>query len=453
MSSITSSNVIEPVTIYIKSGYYPLINNSLKFTTWTFKNSIIPRPITLTKYPNEDPPVITGGVKIPISSFRSLNSETDKVQYEKNQTLKRKNIKVCDLDKLNDQIDLGVYDADSNSEIYVDDKRFRVARYPNYEYTDTSHQTERIYILPPSDTSVQLTPNVTGYYIPRKEVLCGNETTFKSEKSVDGKYYYLYKNDSNYWTLSTRSDCGVPTQSDGAYFTVKRSAIAGEVIAVQESGAKGNPVLQQPNYIYRGNMWTAFASEKMGKTFYYANDKLDEYAKYDSVWMRGYWLIFSQDQAVKGNIDKNNRTVTIDRNMGDANDKGINSGMPFYIYNLIEELDEEGEYYIDYTEKKLYIYLPTTVDKVWISQSTSLLINVNTFNGLTIQNIIFEYTRKDMININLSRDILIKNCIFRHSGLKGIYLSGNHSTITNNTFYDIGAEGVFMRCDLLLLVS
>ncbi|ELP85851.1 hypothetical protein EIN_282320 [Entamoeba invadens IP1] len=355
MSSITSSEVIEPVTVYIKSGYYPLINNSIEITKWTFKNSTIPLPLTLTKYPNEDPPVITGGDKIPISSFRSLNSETDKAQYEKIQSSK-KYIKVCDLDKLYDRIDLGIFEANLNAEIYVDDKRFRVARYPNYEYTDTSHQTERIFILPPTDTSVQLTPNVTGYYIPKKEILCGNETTFKSEQSVNGKYYYLYKNDSNYWTLSTRFDCGVPTQNDGAYFTVKRAEMVGEVKAIEASGAKGNPMLQQPNYIYRGNMWTAYVPDNVGKTFYYANDKLDEYATYDSVWMRGYWLIFSQDQAVKGKIDKNKRTLTIDRALGGSDYVGMTSGMPFYIYNLIEELDEEGEYYIDY-EKKEIVYL------------------------------------------------------------------------------------------------
>ncbi|ELP92838.1 hypothetical protein EIN_507090 [Entamoeba invadens IP1] len=108
--------------------------------------------------------------------------------------------------------------------------------------------------------------------------------------------------------------------------------MAGEVKAVEESGAKGNPVLQQPNYIYRGNMWTDYAPEKMGKTFYYANDKLDEYAKYDSVWMRRYWFIFSQDQAVKGKIDKNKRTVTFDRALGGGDFEGMISGMPFYIY-------------------------------------------------------------------------------------------------------------------------
>ncbi|GAJ19595.1 unnamed protein product, partial [marine sediment metagenome] len=64
------------------------------------------------------------------------------------------------------------------------------------------------------------------------------------------------------------------------------------------------------------------------------------------------------------------------------------SGMRFYYYNIIDELDSAGEYFIDRTNAVLYFYPPSAVgsntDAV-LSVLTSTLITISgsnvTFSG------------------------------------------------------------------------
>ncbi|ELP84990.1 hypothetical protein EIN_311120, partial [Entamoeba invadens IP1] len=410
LSTLKDTPPYDPITIYVKSGYYPFINETLSITH-NIPDPSVYHSLTVTKYPNESPPVITGGVKLPISSFRALDATKDEKQYSKIQSNVRSKIRVCDFNNQYNKIELGILEATNSVEIFVDEQRYHLARYPNSEYTDKTHSTDRIYVLPPTDNTTLLIPYIAGYYFPLKEVMCANYPLFKSEKLILGIHYYLYKNTTNYWTISSRYDCGIPTQKDGAYWTIKRDKIAGALNPIEFSGAHGKPILQDENYVYRGNMWTAYAPDRYGRTFYYSDSIIDKYAQYQEIWLRGYWLIFAHDQIVRGKVDNSTRKITVDRDFGKNPDfQGILSGRPFYIFNLLEELDEEGEYYIDYEDRKLFIYLKENAAKIWITQSTSNLIHVYNVTNVTIKNIIFEYARKDLVHFTLVNNSKITNC-------------------------------------------
>lgn len=66
---------------------------------------------------------------------------------------------------------------------------------------------------------------------------------------------------------------------------------------------------------------------------------------------------------------------------------GIKKGGVFYIYNLLEELDVEGEYYIDTEKSRLYIYPPKGKLDVKVSILNDSLFKIDGAENITFKNI------------------------------------------------------------------
>ncbi len=74
----------------------------------------------------------------------------------------------------------------------------------------------------------------------------------------------------------------------------------------------------------------------------------------------------------------------------------VSKEKPFYIYNLLEELDIEGEYYIDKAKNRLYIYPPQSNNyNVVLTSLNDVMFDINGASYVTFKNI-------DMTSNNLS---------------------------------------------------
>ncbi|MBR1969290.1 MAG: right-handed parallel beta-helix repeat-containing protein [Clostridia bacterium] len=160
----------------------------------------------------------------------------------------------------------------------------------------------------------------------------------------------------------------------------------------------------------------------------------------------GFWWYDWADQSMfVEKVDPVKKTIVTDR----ASLYGTRPGQRYYIYNLLEEIDIPGEYYIDRTTGVLYIYPPKDMSKIK-SISLSLLEEylVNVENGasyIDFKDMKFTAMRKgafyiDGQNINVincevelsadspikteknARDCVIKSC-YVHDTNGGISLS------------------------------
>ncbi len=127
-------------------------------------------------------------------------------------------------------------------------------------------------------------------------------------------------------------------------------------------------------------------------------DPTREDAGGQGAWMEGYW-----------GTDYSNQTVPIESISGNVIESGLishyrlgqfNGGhIKFYVYNLLEELDIPGEWYIDQIssedEMMLYFYPPTTADMT----SEEETINIPTLNEVMISITDANYITFDGINL------------------------------------------------------
>jgi|GEM_PF-3302139 len=220
---------------------------------------------------------------------------------------------------------------------------------------------------------------------------------------------------------------------------------------------------------------SSFGTEGSGNPiFTYTEERGDSWASADNAYVEGY---FSQDyhqETLKvASINAANNSITI------SNEKLSQEGVFFYssvnkprryrIVNLIEELDNPGEWYFDQNTRKLYYYPENieNINSIELVFDTDGIINVNNASNISFENLTFKNSGDKAIDINICSNISVNNCnvynIFRtgikvtsatgiaidhcviHDCAEGILLkSGNfdtlvssNNTITNNAVYNI----------------
>lgn len=107
------------------------------------------------------------------------------------------------------------------------------------------------------------------------------------------------------------------------------------------------------------------------------------------------------------------------------------AGRAWNIYNLLEELDSPGEYYIDKDSGKLYVYLSDEIyrkdEDVKMSVLNTPLLNFKGASYINIKNIEISEVRSQAINVSGGNNINIFGC--------EIYNIPTHSVNLNNSPY------------------
>lgn len=121
-----------------------------------------------------------------------------------------------------------------------------------------------------------------------------------------------------------------------------------------------------------------------------------------------------------------------------------NPGHMIYFFNLLEEIDMPGEYYIDSDNLKLYFY-PTTQDiqqELKVATLDSPIMKLEGTNYVTLKNLDFGVSRNTAVYANNVNHFIIDGCTFSKLSANAVYLYGTNSKIQNSYIYDIGAGGI-----------
>ena len=154
-----------------------------------------------------------------------------------------------------------------------------------------------------------------------------------------------------------------------------------------------------------------------GGEFTYNVDQPVRWKDAKEIWISGFFRYGYADDAVKvAEIDFSNKTITtLQPHM-----YGFGSGKEFnrwYAYNLLEEIDEPGEYFIDREKGMLYFFPPegelTNID---LSVLEKPLVAIENGSYIQFNNITFECARGIGVYIERGNDNVIENCVFRNLG-------------------------------------
>ncbi|MBI2303005.1 MAG: NPCBM/NEW2 domain-containing protein [Armatimonadetes bacterium] len=160
-------------------------------------------------------------------------------------------------------------------------------------------------------------------------------------------------------------------------------------------------------------------------------------------WLFGYWWWDWADSAVRvEKIDLEQRTIkTVQPHV-----YGFRAGGRYYAFNLLEELDQPGEWYLDRTSGRLYLDPPEPLAEATVAISLLATPMITTTNAsyLTFQGLTFETTRGTAVEISGGSDVLIAGCCFRQTARNVVSIAGGtHHGVQSCDIHDTNG-GVHM---------
>lgn len=151
--------------------------------------------------------------------------------------------------------------------------------------------------------------------------------------------------------------------------------------------------------------------------FEYLEDRPSSWESPEDVWISGYFYYgYADDMLPVKSINTSDKTITVGR----SSMYGFRSGSSFhrwYALNVIEEIDNPGEYVIDRKNGKLY-FLPCEEDikEVNVSILETPMFYVESSKNILIQGFTFEYSRGMGVYMDTSENVRVDSCIFRNLG-------------------------------------
>lgn len=219
---------------------------------------------------------------------------------------------------------------------------------------------------------------------------------------------------------------------DGARMTVARWPNEGfsEIAEVLESGPAP---------------WRNHASEAL-PVFTCADDRAARWVHAPDVWLQGYWCFdWAIDNIKVGSIDVANKRITLSK----PHHYGLGSGNPaprrYFAFNLLEELDQPGEYFMDRDKGQLYFWPPADLAgvPVVLSLLTEPVVHLENAQHISLEGFVVETTAGNGIQIDGGGSVRIAGCTVRNTGYDGIVVNGGEAhTVLSCDIYDTGMHGI-----------
>jgi len=188
-------------------------------------------------------------------------------------------------------------------------------------------------------------------------------------------------------------------------------------------------------------------AKNIPSVFQYDSQRHARWGQAQDLWLFGYFHFLWADATIKvGRIDPVAKTVTTAK----AYDYGgramsTRQGIQYYAFNLLEEIDQPGEWYLDRTAGILYLYPPSDLSKssVEIGMLSTPMISMDTVSHLRIEGLVFDLARYNGIVATDCDNCLISACTVKRMAGNGIsVLGGRKNSLIGCDVHTIGRRGV-----------
>jgi len=130
----------------------------------------------------------------------------------------------------------------------------------------------------------------------------------------------------------------------------------------------------------------------------------------------------------------------------------------WFAINYLDEIDEPGEWALDFKDNKIYYYPPAPLNQldIRVSDMKQPIINLKNTAYIQIIGITLEVGLSDGITINNCNNLLVAGCTITNVSKNGIAVNGGKdNAIQSNDICEVGAYGIELKNigDRKLLVS
>ncbi len=197
----------------------------------------------------------------------------------------------------------------------------------------------------------------------------------------------------------------------------------------------------------------------------YDDERPTRWTKANDGWLFGYFHWLWADATAKiGKIDTAAKTITTAEayNYGGGG-MNMEQGIVYYAFNLLEEIDRPGEWYLDRETGILYLYPPLDLGKasrdyfsptqhttdypptdlakatVELSMLSQPMIAATNLASVRFEGIVFDLARGDGIVLNDCKDVTLAGCTVKRMAGNGIsILGGFRDTLLSCDIHTIG---------------
>lgn len=180
--------------------------------------------------------------------------------------------------------------------------------------------------------------------------------------------------------------------------------------------------------------------------FLYAGDRPNRWQDTSDVWVHGYWAWdWANSYERVAELDRERRFI---RTAPPHGLYGFRKGQRFYYLNVLEELDQPGEWFLDRTGGKLYFWPPagSPSAEVTLSLLDQPLLRLAEASHIQFRGLILEATRGHGVEIRGGANNRVLGCVLRNLGNSGVVIEGGsgHGVVSCDLF-DTGDGGVSLN--------
>ncbi|MDD2597898.1 MAG: right-handed parallel beta-helix repeat-containing protein [Kiritimatiellae bacterium] len=172
------------------------------------------------------------------------------------------------------------------------------------------------------------------------------------------------------------------------------------------------------------------------------SDRLARWSMAQEIMVDGFWYYLWAGLAVPvASVDPAAGVITL----ANKPNYGLKAGRPFFVMNLLEEIDQPGEWYIDTASGLLYIWLQKHpwFTKVVVSERQRPFIKADGVQDLIIQGLTFQYGQDRAAAFNHCVNLNITGCRFHgFGGTPLMVLNAANAKIYGNQLDTLGHGGM-----------
>ncbi|MBM3276729.1 MAG: right-handed parallel beta-helix repeat-containing protein [Candidatus Handelsmanbacteria bacterium] len=177
--------------------------------------------------------------------------------------------------------------------------------------------------------------------------------------------------------------------------------------------------------------------------FYFEGDRPARWQHQREVWLHGYW---AWDWAnTYEQLESFDPATGLVRTRPPHGIYGIKAGQRFYFLNVLEELDQPGEYYVDREQGALFFWPPAPLDcgETALSLLAEPLIHLRGASHLRFEGLGLEYGRGSGLHVEGGECVAVAGCTLRHLGNWGALIDeGRDHTVQSCDLYSLGDGGI-----------
>jgi hypothetical protein len=186
--------------------------------------------------------------------------------------------------------------------------------------------------------------------------------------------------------------------------------------------------------------------EAKDRTFKAADPRISTWKSVDGVWAYGYWQFDWADSHEKlESYDPSTGLVQLAKppQKSTLDEYGLAKGRRFFYSNVLEELDQPGETWLDVPNHRLIAWLPDNTRETILSDLDAPLLHLKNVSNVSLEGFLVEAGRGDGVFLENAEACVLKGVTVRNVGMAGVVIDGGKGCgLKACTISGVGEGGV-----------